>query len=108
MCAVVFQVLVHSENKRNKPRGNARCVQVSRPSRQVDELTRPQSPHLKPPSSSVVQERGCALQKIEEAIHTSPCVLGSKGQPHLDHPAPAGGSAELPPCLILCYNRRFS
>ncbi|KAL3968227.1 pre-rRNA-processing protein IPI3 [Sarotherodon galilaeus] len=43
--------LVYSENKRNKPRGNARCV----------------------------QERGCALQKIEEAIHTSPCVLGSKG-----------------------------
>ncbi|XP_039869967.1 kinesin-like protein KIF20A isoform X3 [Simochromis diagramma] len=73
-----LEVLVHSENKRNKPRGNARCVQVSRPSRQVDELTRPQSPHLKPPSSSVVQERGCALQKIEEAIHTSPCVLGSK------------------------------
>ncbi|XP_014185132.1 kinesin-like protein KIF20B isoform X2 [Haplochromis burtoni] len=45
-----LEVLVHSENKRNKPRGNARCV----------------------------QERGCALQKIEEAIHTSPCVLGSK------------------------------
>ncbi|XP_005743507.1 kinesin-like protein KIF20B [Pundamilia nyererei] len=46
-----LEVLVHSENKRNKPRGNARCV----------------------------QERGCTLQKIEEAIHTSPCVLGSKG-----------------------------
>ncbi|XP_026033542.1 kinesin-like protein KIF20A isoform X3 [Astatotilapia calliptera] len=45
-----LEVLVHSENKRNKPRGNARCV----------------------------QERGCALQKIEEAIHTSTCVLGSK------------------------------
>ncbi|XP_035764687.1 kinesin-like protein KIF20B [Neolamprologus brichardi] len=42
--------LVYGENKRNKPRANARCV----------------------------QERGCALQKIEEAIHTSPCVLGSK------------------------------
>ncbi|CAI5657899.1 unnamed protein product [Oreochromis niloticus] len=43
--------LVYSENKRNKPRGNARCV----------------------------QERGYALQRIDEAIHTSPSVLGSKG-----------------------------
>ncbi|XP_031600864.1 kinesin-like protein KIF20A isoform X3 [Oreochromis aureus] len=42
--------LVYSENKRNKPRGNARCV----------------------------QERGYALQRIDEAIHTSPSVLGSK------------------------------
>lgn len=42
--------LVYSENKRNKPRGNTRCV----------------------------QERGYALQRIEEAIHTSPSVLGSK------------------------------
>lgn len=99
MCAVVFQDLVYSENKRNKPRGNARCVQVSRPSQQVDELTRSQSPHLKLPSSSVVQERGYALQRIDEAIHTSPSVLGSKGQPRLDHPAPAGGSAELSACL---------
>ncbi|XP_030610287.1 kinesin-like protein KIF20A isoform X2 [Archocentrus centrarchus] len=45
--------LVCSENKQNKPRGNARSTQ---------------------------QERGGALQKIEEVIHSSPSILGSKAK----------------------------
>ncbi|XP_077958827.1 kinesin-like protein KIF20B isoform X11 [Gasterosteus aculeatus] len=62
------QDLVFSENKRNK----VRCCRKNKPVRNKRQLKRK--------SSALKEKSDGALQKIEELIHSSPSILGSKAK----------------------------